>query len=141
MAFTSPEEGADSDRLHHLFISFKDMSNMTIPFYDRGGDQETNKGDMWIFDMSNLPCFNKDDVDQLVIVQNSKDNWHIHSIVTLLSMKRNYGAEYYDLLTVDMEANRWIGTSGGVNYERFILTLYNPPRQCLPKQSRCPKGG
>ena len=94
MAFTSTEEGADSDKLHNLFISFKNITNMTIPFYDRGGDiKETNKGDMWIFNRSayNLPCFNKDDVDQLAIVQDSNDNWHIHSVVTLLSINGRHG--------------------------------------------------
>ena len=136
MVFTSTEDGADSDRHHNLFISFKNMLNMTIPFYDRGRDKTKNRGDMWIFNTSkyNLPCLNTDDVDQLAIVQSSNDNWHIHSVVTLLSMNGRNGTEYYDLLTVDMEANRWIGKSGGVNYERFNLTLHKLPHSQCPQK-------
>ena len=87
----------------------------------------------------NLPCFTKSDVDQVAIVQNGTDNWHIHSVLTLVTSNTRNGIKY-SLLTVDMEANRWIGTHKSVTYERFILTPHKPPSHCTltPEYPVCP---
>ena len=142
IVFTSIADGGNSEQHHSLFISFNNKPSVTIPFYDRTGeDMSHNKVDMWIFNTGkhNLPCFTKCDVDQVAIVQNGTDNWHIHSVFTLVTSNTQNGTKY-SLLTADMEANRWIGTHNNTTYERFVLTLRKPPSHChfTPEYPVCP---
>ena len=120
MAFTSTVSGGGSDRHHDLFISFKNGSNVTIPFFNRqGDDMDTNKGDLWTFMLSdyNLHCLSYYDFKKLAIVQSNTDTWHIESVTSILKGNACKGPRYYPL-TIDMEANRWIGP----RYESFNLT-------------------
>ena len=138
IVFTGLEPNASSDQHHNLSITFKNKKNINIQFYDRNKnsmddrkDMSRNKGDMWIFNKCehDLPCLNEHNVHELAILNNGKDNWHIDSVVTLLSTRGKYR-----LLTVDMEVDRWIGKHGEVDHERFVLTRNEPlpPPECPP---------
>ena len=126
MAFTSGIPNAGSDSAHRIEIVHSDGTARNLQFYNRpGNDKYRHKGDLWTFSFSdfhfNDPCITLSEIRSVAITDSGNDGWHIKSIVTLVT-DFNGGAQ---LLTHNMNANRWVDGNGHSSRRRFQLSLSN----------------
>ena len=123
MAFTSGIRNAGSDAGHTVeVLASGHVRNVRL--YDRpGNDMLAHKGDLWKINFSDFhftdSCIRIDEIRRVSIIESSNDGWNIDSIVTLV--KDSYGG--IQVLTQDLDVNRWIDGNGHHSHRRFELTL------------------
>ena len=120
MAFTSDLQDASSDSIYQIQFQYYNGSPDYFAFYDRPGDDlQSNKGDLWHFNLSG--CITLSTISQVSIniIANGTDGWNIGSVVTLV--RDSVGR--IQVLTRNFDANFWIDTD--INgYDRpFVLSL------------------
>ena len=122
MAFTSGVNHAGSDAGHAVEI-VADGHVRNLELYDRpGNDYYQHKGDLWKYDLArfNFPisCLTISKIQKVSIIENSNDGWNIDSIVTLVGSSGRF-----QVLTEDIDVNRWIDGNDHHTYRRFRLTF------------------
>ena len=82
-----------------------------------------NKGDLWKLsletDFDFTDCITVKQIENMALLENSNDGWHIDSIVTFLVVNPYYWA----LSSADFDVNRWVDKNGDPTSKQFILTL------------------
>ena len=98
------------------------VRNLTL--YNRpGNDFLTNKGDLWIYNLSFYGCITLSGIKRVSVVANSTDGWNIESIVTLVS-ESTLNSSQVQVLTQDFRIFRWIDRDSILESERhFDLRL------------------
>ena len=121
MAFTSGIPDAGSDSAHAVEISVAgDVRSLQL--YDLPEDDYSkNKGDLWKYNIArfNFPssCITISNIQKVSIIESSTDAWNIASIVTLVGADGSF-----QVLTKDLDVNRWIDGNGEVTRRSFELT-------------------
>ena len=123
MAFTSGLRYAGADRVHAVQIHARRYVR-TVRLYDRpGNDYYPHKGDLWKINFAafHFPyCIKIGDIRRISIVAASTDGWNIDSIVTIVGAGR-----YYQVMTLNLNVNRWIDGNGPPYQRRYDLTRYH----------------
>ena len=82
-----------------------------------------NKGDLWKLsletDFGFTDCITVKQIENMALLENHNDGWHIDSIVTFLVVNPYYWA----LSSADFDVNRWVDKDGDPTSKQFILTL------------------
>ena len=122
MAFTSGLENAESDTRHTVEIQASGEVQQQ-QLHDRPGDDYTsNKGDLWKMNISTFGfrdvCITLSEIQRVSIVASGNDGWNIDSIVTLI--KDSAGG--IQILSQDLDVNRWIDGDSVDSHKRFNLT-------------------
>ena len=95
----------------------------TIILPSPSGGLVQNKGDLWKLsletDFGFTDCITVKQIENMALLENSNDGWHIDSIVTFLVVNPYYWA----LSSADFDVNRWVDKDGDPSYKQFILTL------------------
>ena len=122
MAFTSGINNAESDAGHAVeILAGGRVRNLRL--YNRPGDDYyKHKGDLWKYNIAsfNFPnsCLTISNIQQVSIIERSNDGWNIDSIVTLVG-----AGGRFQVLTQDLDVNRWIDGDGHHTHRRFELTF------------------
>ena len=124
MAFTSGVEYAESDTSHSVEVQITNGEVHNIQLYDRPGDDYAlHKGDLWKIDFSTfgftVRCIRLSEIQQVSIVESGNDGWNIDSIVTLVRDSANRA----EVVTQDLNVNRWIDGDDANFFRRFDLTF------------------
>ena len=122
MAFTSGHVHGGSDTSHAVEMRVNGVTRKRV-LYDRPGDDMFNhKGDLWKINFSHFGftdrCIRLSEIDALYIVENNDDGWNIVSVATFVEDVHG-GVQ---VLTQDLEVNRWIDGDGLPSHRRFKLT-------------------
>lgn len=129
MAFTSGLTNADSHTHHNIEIVIRNSQNAIEPQHEqlynrRGNDMMRNKGDLWTISFSDFhfsdSCIRLRQIQSVSITENGNDGWNIRSILTLV--QDSYGG--VQMLTQDLNANRWIDGNGNRRHQRFQLVCH-----------------
>ena len=95
----------------------------TIILPSPSGGLVQNKGDLWKLsletDFGFTDCITVKHIENMALLENSNDGWHIDSIVTFLVVNPYYWA----LSSADFDVNRWVDKNGDPTAKQFILTL------------------
>ena len=122
MAFTSGIDYAQSDSIHAVeILGAGHVRNLRL--YNLPGDEHSqNKGDLWKYNITSFQfpfsCLNISMIQRVYIIESSDDGWNIDSIVTLVGAGGSF-----QVLTQDLDVNRWIDGDSHHTYRRFELTL------------------
>ena len=128
MAFTSGVNGGDTTATAcgtHSIELQTSRHVWSLQLYNRPGeDTVLNKGDLWKipisdFHFSNNSCVTISNISGVALTERNNDGWHIDSVVTLV--KDTAGG--VQVLTQDLDANRWVDGDNGPLNRRFELTL------------------
>ena len=122
MAFTSGINNAQSDSAHSVEIlaggHVRDLRLYNLPV----DEHSQNKGDLWKYNITsfNFPfsCLNISKIQKVYIIESSNDGWNIDSIVTLVGAGGSF-----QVLTQDLDVNRWVDGDGHITRRRFELTF------------------
>ena len=124
MAFTSTLAYAGTDDLPSLFVKLAGEEK-SLAFYNHVGvdDLTKGKGDLWKFQIANFnfitdTCITKSDITGVTIHNGGDNGWNIESVVTVL-----HGGLSFDLLTANMDVNRWIDGNDLPSELKYDLTL------------------
>jgi hypothetical protein len=122
MAFTSGLRNAGSNGVHAIQVYARGLVR-TVRFYNRpGNDYYPHKGDLWKINFSSFRfpyCIKVGDIRRISIIAAHNDGWNIDSIVTLVGARGRY-----NVVTVNLHANRWIDRNGPSAHRRWDLTRY-----------------
>ncbi len=122
-----------TDDLHRLELQLGSGSTYTATLYDIDPDIDQNtkgKGDFWKLSISNTnngfgipyyPCLLWPDIQSISVLEGGNDGWLIDTIVTVL--KGAYGG--HRMLSIDVEADRWIDGNQGEPEKRWKLNNGN----------------
>ena len=122
MAFTAGINGAQSDTVHAVeILAAGHVRNLRL--YNLPVDEHTrHKGDLWKYNITSFhfpfSCLTISKIQRVYIIESSNDGWNIDSIVTLVRAGRSF-----QVLTQDLDVNRWIDGDGHHTSRRFELTL------------------
>ena len=94
-----------------------------LKFYNLPGDDYSrNKGDLWEYNIASLEfpfsCLTICKIKRVYIIEGSDDAWNIDSIVILAGADGNS-----QVLTQDLDVNRWIEEGDNQTLSRFELTF------------------
>ena len=124
MAFTSTLAYAGTDDLPSLFVKLMTGEEKSLAFYNHVGvdDLTKGKGDLWKFQITNFnfitdTCITKSDITGVTIHNGGDNGWNIESVVTVL-----HGGLSFDLLTANMNVNRWIDGNDLPSELKYDLT-------------------
>ena len=123
MAFTSGINNAGSDTHHTVEVQASGhVRNLRL--YNRpGNDMLEHKGDLWKINFSDFhftdQCIRIEEIRRVSILEAANDGWNIDSIVTLV--KDSQGG--IQVLTQDLDVNRWIDGDRHHSHRRFELTF------------------
>ena len=123
MAFTSDVSSGGSDTSHTVEVQTSGQVR-NLRLYNRPGDDMlAHKGDLWKINFSDFhfpnSCIRINEIRRVAILEAANDGWNIDSIVTLV--KDSYGG--IQVLTQDLDVNRWIDGNGHYSHRRFELTF------------------
>ncbi len=128
MAFTSgihsAESNAESTGGHAVEIVITGHHARNVRLYNRpGDDMMLHKGDLWKINITDFhfpdSCINITEIQRVSIIETDFDGWNIESIVTLV--KDSGGG--VQMLTQNLDVNRWIDGDGHYTSRRFELTF------------------
>ena len=121
MAFTSGRKNAESDGRHTVEIRARGYVRK-LRLYDRpGNDYAKHKGDLWKINIASFSfpfCLTISNIQRVSIIESSNDGWNIDSIVTLVGSRG-----HFEVLTQNLDVNRWIDGNGQPSHKRFTLTF------------------
>ncbi len=128
-AHTSTQDpDAGTDHFHRLELELHSGSTYTATLYDIDPniDQNTKgKSDYWklsiYFGFGLVSCLSWSDIQSISVLEGGNDGWLIDSFVTVL--KGVYGGER--ILSIDVEAHRWIDGNQGEPEKRWKLNNGN----------------
>ena len=88
-----------------------------------GNDFQKNKGDLWKISVPSFgfgdSCIKKNEVENIALVEDSNDGWHIDSIVTFFGTSNGQ----FELASMDINTFRWVDGDQGTSARRFDMTL------------------
>lgn len=124
MAFTSGVGSAGSDTSHMVEVQLSGYQVRNLRLYNRPGDDMlAHKGDLWELNFADFhftySCIRITEIRRVSILEGGNDGWNIDSIVTLV--KDSSGG--IQVLTQDLDVNRWIDGNSHHSYRRFELTF------------------
>ena len=122
MAFTSGVAKGGSDSAHSVELQVGGHTrNLRLPNLP-GNDYLSHKGDLWKLDISKFlftdSCIRFPEIKRVSIIERSDDGWHIDSIATFV-LDGNNNAQ---ILTQDLDVNKWIDGNSGASRRRLELT-------------------
>ena len=123
MAATSGILNAGSDTHHTVEVqTIGYVRNLRL--YNRpGNDMLEHKGDLWKINFADFhfpdTCITIGEIRRVSILEAANDGWNIDSIVTLVKDSRG-GIQ---VLTQDLDVNRWIDGDAHHSHRRFELTF------------------
>ena len=123
MAFTSGGKTSGSHDLPYLVLILNDKEVGEAIFPDNpGNDMLKNKGDCWNISMSSFnfkkSCITKADIISVLIKEGGDNGWKIASVITVV-----FDGQRYEILTTNMNANRWIDGDDSYYKKKFALTI------------------
>lgn len=123
MAFTSGLPYSESNGPGHTVEVQASGEVRNLRLYDRPGDDMLpHKGDLWKMNVSDFhftdQCITLGEIHKVSIIESSFDGWNIDSIVTLVKDS----SSGIQVLTQDLDVNRWIDGNGHHSHRRFELT-------------------
>ena len=87
-----------------------------------GDEYYKHKGDLWKYNIASFhfpfSCLTISKIQRVSIIEYSFDGWNIDSIVTLVG-----AGGRFQVLTQDLDVNRWVDGDGGPTSRRFELTF------------------
>ena len=125
MAFTSGRANAHSDTGHYIKIRLHNNEERRVRFPDNPGDDMLkNKGDLWEISLSSfgfsMTCITKRDIHSVAIQEGGNDGWNIKSVATMVR-----SGSKFQILTANMNVNRWIDGNDHPSHRSFTLTKQN----------------
>ena len=123
LAFTSGKENAQTDDPPFIEITLDDSKTHSVKF-PKSPAMTKNKGGIWKFplffkDGSFEDCVERADIKSVAVKPGGDDGWNIKSILTMECTDSGV----FQLLTVDMNVNRWIDGDGASDRKEFLLTI------------------
>ena len=122
MAFTSGIEHAQSDGIHAVEILAAGHVRHSRLYNLPGAEYYQHKGDLWKYNITSFhfpfSCLTISKIQKVYIIESSNDGWNIDSIVTLVGSRGSF-----QVLTQDLDVNRWIKGNGHHTQRRFALTF------------------
>ena len=124
MAFTSTLAYAGTGDLPTLYVKLAgEEKSHAFDNHVGVNDMTAGKGDLWEFKIANFnfitdTCITKSDIIGVTIHNGGDDGWNIESVVTVL-----HGGQSFDLLTANMNVNRWIDGNDLPSELKYDLTF------------------
>jgi hypothetical protein len=123
IGFTTGRKHAGSNDDHHIELHTTDGKSYTAELYNRAGDDYLqNKGDLWTFTPQSFgikSCLRKGQIDGVLFVAGGDDGWMIETAMTVYRDQN----KNYNLLTVNVNFNKWLDGNSGSASRRLKLTL------------------
>ena len=124
MAFTSGYGGAQTHAsAHEIELKVNGVRRKGNLPNLVGYDFQKNKGDLWKISVPSFgfgdSCIKKNEVENIALVEDSNDGWHIDSIVTFFGTSNGQ----FELASMDINTFRWVDGDQGTSARRFDMTL------------------
>ena len=124
MAFTSGIGGANAhESAHEIELKVNGVRRKGNLPNLVGDDYQKNKGDLWKISVPSFgfgdSCIKKNEVENIALVEDSNDGWHIDSIVTFFGTSNGQ----FELASMDINTFRWVDGDQGTSARRFDMTL------------------